>query len=85
MNINLIQRAPKTTNIHASKKQNTSSEDRVSMPQQSCWLRLDNTFKSWIIENSVDSQITTVDTKTEGTTEYSFSIILYYIHSILYS
>ena len=47
-------KSSKTTNIHASKKQNSSSEDRVSMPQQSWWLRLDNTSKRCIIENSVN-------------------------------
>lgn len=44
-------KSSKTTNIHASKKQNSSSEDRVSMPQQSWWLRLDSTSKRCIIEN----------------------------------
>lgn len=28
-------KSSKTTNIHASKKQNSSSEDKVSMPQES--------------------------------------------------
>lgn len=48
-----MQRALKQQTFMLQKSKNSSSEDRISMPQESWWFRLGNIFQRWITEDSV--------------------------------